>query len=434
VIATTGTPLHQVFLRSIERNIHFIEPRYEPDRIEFLSSVEFAARQERHEWLIEGMLVANQPAVIGGAAKDGKTALAVDLVLSIGSAKPFLGAFPVQARRRAGIVSVESGIAALKDRALRICQSKNACLSDADVQWCTRFPRLDSESRVSLLAKQIRSSQLQVLVFDPLYLMLPVRKGGVAPGDLFAMGDLLARLADVCLSSGCTPIFCHHFNRSSSYRHRKPSTKGHWEPPGLFDLSQAGAAEFFRQWMLLGRRAPFDLETGRSELWLSVGGSAGFSGLWAVDIEEGRLNSTSGERRWKVGVRTRAQLVEGEKEQKKVSKAKNQLDEDCLEIRKKLFAAKHGETKRGIREGTKLSPNSLKAALAELQIRKWIEAAIVLKQAGTAGERGYPGYRLTELGEHVKDKVPTPTLSASRDARTATDDTKSSVDPPKTNG
>ncbi len=403
MIAGNRLSLRQEFLKSIKPYIHVIEPHRDPDQFQFLTSQEFAARDEKHEWLVEDMLVANQPGVIGGLAKDCKTGLAVDLVLSLGTGRPFLGKFRVPTPKRTAIISIESGFAALKDTAERICHCKGVSLSAAEVDWCTRFPRLDSDTRLGRLSSYIRSRGLQVLVLDPLYLILPVRREGVAPGDLYGMGDLFARLGDVCLSAGCTPVLVHHLNKSSSYRHRKlnDTGRGHWDPPELFDLSQAGAAEYFRQWMLLGRRRPFDQEIGLNQLWMSVGGSAGFSGLWAVDILEGRLHSTSGDRRWDVTVRTRAKLIEEEAREKveqKTIQQDEQLMRDCYAVLKALSTRAHGETERGIREESKLSAERLRQAIEHLLMVNWIGKVQVKKAAGTAGQRGYGGYRLTEEG------------------------------------
>jgi len=403
MIAGNSHPLRTQFLRAIRPNIHVIERHSDPDEFEFFTSEEFAAREEKIEFLIDDMLIANQPAVIGGLAKDCKTGLAVDLAVSLSAGKPFLGKFRVRTPWRAGIISVENGFAALQHTAKHICRSKGVSLAAANVDWCTRFPRLDSDSRLSRLSNYIRSRALKVLVLDPLYLILGVRGEGIAPGDLFGMGELLARASDACLSAGCTPVFVHHFNRSSSYRRRKPTDMGrrHWDPPDLFDLSQAGAAEYFRQWLLVARRRPFDPDIGLHELWLNVGGSAGFSGLWAVDILEGRLTSSLNNRRWDVTIRTRAKLIEEEQREKfdqKASRQESQLNGDCYQVLKSLHAQPQGETKRGIREKTGLSDTRLNRATERLLSINWLEEINVTKGGGNARERSYAGYRLTEKG------------------------------------
>src|SRR4051794_8364503 len=66
--------------------------------IEFLDSAAFARAEYPLRWLVEGVLVARQPAVIGGPKKALKTGLVVDLALSLGARgrSPFLGHFPTE--------------------------------------------------------------------------------------------------------------------------------------------------------------------------------------------------------------------------------------------------------------------------------------------------------------------------------------------------
>jgi hypothetical protein len=103
------------------------------------------------------------------------------------------------------------------------------------------------------------------------------------PGDIHAMGKVLAKVAQLCLDAGATPVLCHH----SIKRPLHP-----YEPMELEDLSGAAFAEFARQWILLSRRQAF--EAGKkSLLWVNVGGSAGFSGLYPVDVDEGYIPRAS---------------------------------------------------------------------------------------------------------------------------------------------
>jgi hypothetical protein len=81
----------------------------------------------------------------------------------------------------------------------------------------------------------------------------------------------------VCSDSGVTLILVHH--------NRKAVSKSK-EPPQLEDMAMAGFSEFARQWWLIGRREKFRPGYPH-ELWLNAGGSAGHSGLYRVDIDEG---------------------------------------------------------------------------------------------------------------------------------------------------
>ena len=87
-----------------------------------------------------------------------------------------------------------------------------------------------------------------------------------------------------------------------SHSQEPEGPNGLFEPAELEDIAWAGFPEWARQWLLLSRRRKYDPEQGgHHELWLNVGGSAGHSGLWGVNIEEG-MRQDEGGRRWNVDV------------------------------------------------------------------------------------------------------------------------------------
>ena len=75
-------------------------------------------------------------------------------------------------------------------------------------------------------------------------------------------------------------------------------------------MAWSGFAEFSRQWLLIGRREMYEPGSGEHKLWLSVGGSAGHSALWAVDIDEGPSGTP---RHWKVELSTPTEAREEKK-------------------------------------------------------------------------------------------------------------------------
>ncbi len=69
-------------------------------KIESVDSATLAEMEFKREWLIKNILVIDQPGVIGGPMKSMKTSTMLDMAISIGTGKPFLGRFPVPVQRR----------------------------------------------------------------------------------------------------------------------------------------------------------------------------------------------------------------------------------------------------------------------------------------------------------------------------------------------
>lgn len=242
----------------------------------------FARASFVHDWLIPQVLVAGQPAVVGGPKKSGKTSLCCDLAISLGSGTPFLGHFKIAAPSRVLVLSGESGAATLQSTARRICDSRRLNLESCDVLWQPdSLPCLSKADDLGELKSGLLNAGVKVVIIDPLYLCLIAGGGNINAGNLYEVGPVLAKATRACLDAGATPIFVHHATKAAS------------RPGGVIDLDDlawAGLGEFARQWILLGRREAFEPGDGVHKLTMSIGGSAGHSGLWNVDINEGDEN------------------------------------------------------------------------------------------------------------------------------------------------
>jgi predicted transcriptional regulator len=249
------------------------------------------------------VLAAGQPGGIFGAFKTLKTSLAADLMISLASGTPFLGRFPVPQPGRVLFLSGESGLDALQSIARRICTERGLSLETLDnFVLSPDLPRLDRPKDVLALKRLIEKEQPICVVIDPAYLAM----GGDNSRNLFAMGQLLRPLTELCESTGCTILLAHHCKRSSKVG----------LPATLDDIASSGIAEFSAQWLLLARRRPFDPGTGKHELWLTAGSRAGHHGLWELDVDEGTVEQPDG-RRWKTSLRP-------------VASAETQIDEQFV--------------------------------------------------------------------------------------------------------
>ncbi len=264
----------------------------------FLDSSTFANKDYRRRWLIDSILVADEAGVIGGPQKTLKTSVAIDMAISLATAKPFLGQFRVGERQRVAVLSGESGPATLQATAHRIAKANGVQLEKCDVLWSFHLPQLSRPADVTSLRTILKEREVKVVFIDPLYLCLLGCGNASAASNLYAIGPLLRRVADACLREGATPIFVHHANKSAA---KSKSTKE--GPLELDDLAFSGIAEFVRQWVLLSRRQPYQPGEGKHELLLAAGGSAGHSSCWEVDVAEGVLDKDFGGRTWQVAVR-----------------------------------------------------------------------------------------------------------------------------------
>lgn len=259
----------------------------------FMDSKALSSHRYPCDWLIQGVLVRGQPCVLGGAMKAMKTSVALDLAVSLGSGKPFLGSFPA-ARARVAYVSGEAAPATIQETAMRICAARGVRLESSNVLWSFRPPYLDQASALVEFGEQLQEHDVTVVIIDPLYVcLLPTGQGADAL-NLFAVGPLLHRVGQTCLAAGATPLLVHHA--------RKGADRG--DPLDVDDLAYAGVGEYVRQWIMLSRREQYKHGTGEHHMRMTVGGTAGQSGDWDLDISEGRLTSRSMRRQWDVQVRS----------------------------------------------------------------------------------------------------------------------------------
>lgn len=264
----------------------------------------------KREFIIDEIFAAGETAVIAGASKSLKTSLATDAALSFATGSPFLGKYAVQ-QKRVLLFSAESGALTIKETAQRVIQSKDFVTEDQltdeltiSTEW---IPQAGHQPDLDLLEAMIGDLGVEVVIFDPTYFMID----GDNQSNQAKQGQELRRLAQVVRDQQATPVFVDHIKLSSQ-------NQKEYAPLELADLSGAGKAAFFRQWLLISRREKFNPDSPVHRLWMNYGGSHGYYGSMAVDVDETRDHN--GKRAWNLELFSQAQALEQREEAKEQRK------------------------------------------------------------------------------------------------------------------
>lgn len=390
----------QISVALVENHWEQMVAGAKPPEFQFtaITSRELATNTYTLDYLVEGVLVRGQPTVIAGPKKTLKTNISIDLALALGHGGLFLTRLNVPNAVRVGVMSGESGAATIQETARRIALSKNWTLEDfTGVFWSFDVPQLNNHKHVEALTRFIADYELEVLILDPTYLMMLGL--GQDAGNLFVVGEYLKSIGDVAQATGVTPILCHHL---------KKSIQEPYEPAELENIAWAGFQEFVRQWILLNRRVKYDPDHGgHHELWMSVGGSAGHSGLWGLNIDEGTRQDRGG-RRWEVEVISsgeayakRAEAAQEGKERRNEEQQVQRHRKHCEALWNALMKAPEGETMTTLRRESRLNPDNFQVAIEEL-----LEDGKVIPCTLTKGKRAFEGYRLTSSSDQADQTRP----------------------------
>jgi len=321
----------------------------------------------RQDFLIDNVLVENQPCILGGAKKCLKTSVLLDMALSLAAGVPFLRQFEVPRPRSVLVMTGESGLVTVRNTIQRIAESADIDPGMLESLFiCDRVPRLDNIEHLAILATILEKLEPDVVIFDPAYLMLTTDK----PESLFATGGQLSAITQLCQSHGATIVLAHHTSKGRNDIGRTPD---------LDDLSWSGFSEFARQWVLLCRNKVFDPMTGEHDLKVRVGGSFGHGGEYEVIIREGLFP----DRTWDVELLDIGGVV-GQGEPTEVKYQRKVLDA--------LAENPDGMTKSKLKIATKLRNDKVNNAIDQLVESGQLEECVLPAING----QSYSGYRLVQ--------------------------------------
>ena len=129
-------------------------------RIPWITSRQLAEGSYKATFLIDQVLVAKQSDVFGGPSKGMKTTLAIEMAVDLALGVPFLGKWGIDTSHRVAIFSGESGLWALQDTALRICQSKGVDLRDLEDKliWSDFVPKIANDTHLASVERLLDES------------------------------------------------------------------------------------------------------------------------------------------------------------------------------------------------------------------------------------------------------------------------------------
>ena len=250
------------------------------------------------------------------------------------------------------------------------------------IHWFTRVASLATLEGVVDLQNALKHFESKVCILDPSYLLLGGAVTTDSPGNMFAMGALLAAIGTACTNAGATPIVITHANG------RVPVGK----PMELQHVAWSGFQQWARQWWLLSRLEPYR-DDGKHALCLRYGGSAGHTGLLAVGIDEGQFND--GGKKWDVRAADVREHRKAEQEAK-AKEAQAELDKNAATVLRAMIAIIGDDvevaTQNAIQEHTDLKRPAIKAAVKKLVGDGAVVEALGVVKCGT-GSRKFKGIR-----------------------------------------
>lgn len=226
------------------------------------------------DWLVDGVLSADQPTIFGARKKSLKTTWLLDLAIALDVGGQWLDHWSIPKRRKVLFITGESNYRATARRARRALQARGLSFADTTLSIeAERFPKFNSPDGKDLLGmrRTIEDGGYDVVIVDPLFRGM---SGGTNSANLFEMGDALGGFMAACAPASV--IISHHVKKSASHSR---------DIPELDDLSQSGVSEFAGNYVLFGRMGDYAGD-GKHDMALMYGGRDEQYGQYHIDFDE----------------------------------------------------------------------------------------------------------------------------------------------------
>jgi hypothetical protein len=164
---------------------------------------------EEHRWLIRPLWTRSAVGVLGGPPKVAKTFMALDLAVSVASATPALGRFPVEDPGTALIYLAEDALPQVRSRIDALCEHRQLDISRLDLAIITApVLRLDTVEDQDRLRATLLRFKPRLLLLDPL-----VRLHQRDENNSTEIAWLLSYFRDLQRTFDVAVILVHHMSK-----------------------------------------------------------------------------------------------------------------------------------------------------------------------------------------------------------------------------
>ena len=175
-------------------------------------AAELELQPPEQTWLIQDLWGQAAVGIIGGAPKCGKSWLGLDMALSVASATPALGRFPIQLPGPALVFLAEDSLPAVRARLEGLCAHRQLELRALELYVITAPSlRLDQGPDRQLLEAMLERLQPRLLLLDPL-----VRLHRLDENSAAEISQLLGFLRHLQRAHNSAIVLVHH----ASKKHR----------------------------------------------------------------------------------------------------------------------------------------------------------------------------------------------------------------------
>lgn len=165
-----------------------------------------------HHWLVDQLWARAGVGIIGGAPKCCKSWLALDIALSVASASPCLGRFPVARSGGVLLYMAEDSASVIKARITGICRRRRLELAALPIDVITAPSlRLDLDRDQHRLAETIRKYGPRLLLLDPFVRLHRIDENNA--GDVSA---ILAYLRALQREHDLAVVVVHHARKNAA--------------------------------------------------------------------------------------------------------------------------------------------------------------------------------------------------------------------------